>query len=124
MKSIQTPNAPAALGHYEQAITHNGLVYVSGQLPLDPTTNTLPDDIETQTELVLKNVQAVLQAAGSDLNQVLNVTLYIKSIDDWPVINGIYATIFGDHKPARAAVPVPDLPKGAKIEVACIAAVS
>ena len=122
MDKIKTENAPAALGHYEQAIAHNGLVYVSGQLPLHPDTGHLPGSIDEQTQLVLQNVKAVLEAADSSLDNVLNVTLYILNIDDWSIINETYAKIFKDHKPARAAVPVPALPKGAKIEVACIAA--
>ena len=123
MTPINTKNAPQALGHYEQAITHDGLVYISGQLPLDPQDDTLPiGDIRQQTQQVLKNLDAILKAANSDKTKVLNVTLYITDINDWPTINEVYANYFGTHKPARAAVPIVTLPKGCHIEVSATAA--
>jgi len=121
MKIIATDLAPAALGHYSQAIAHNGLVYVSGQLPLDPTTGLVPEGIEKQTALVLANLNAVLTAANSHKDSVLKVTVYIADIALWGAMNDAYATFFGEHRPARAAVPVPTLPKGCLLEVEAIA---
>jgi 2-iminobutanoate/2-iminopropanoate deaminase len=121
MHIVSTDLAPAALGHYSQAITHNGLAYISGQLPLDPNTGTVPEGIEAQTALVLKNLDAVLVAAKSDKSKVLKVTVYIADIALWGAMNAAYATYFGEYKPARAAVPVPTLPKGCLLEVEAIA---
>ena len=125
IQSISTPAAPLPLGHYEQAVVHENLVYVSGQLPLAPSSETPPaKDIETQTKQVLEHLQAVLVAANSDKSRVLKVTLYITNLDEWPAINATYATFFEDHKPARAAVPVTGLPKQCRIEVEAIAALN
>jgi len=123
MKIIATDLAPAALGHYSQAISHNGLVYVSGQLPIDATTGLVPEGIAEQTALVLKNLDAVLTAANSKKENVLKVTVYIADIALWGAMNDGYATFFGDHRPARAAVPVPTLPKGCLLEVEAIASI-
>lgn len=121
MKPILTPNAPLALGHYEQAIIHQGLVFVSGQLPLT-LSGDIPEGIEAQTEQTLENLKAILKEAGSDLNHVLKTTLFITDIDLWSQANQVYASVFGSHKPARSAVPVKTLPKGALIEIEAIAA--
>ena len=124
MKSIKTGNAPLPGGHYSQAIVHNGLVYVSGQLPIDPKTGEKQTgSIEEQTNLVLQNLSAILDASGSSLNQVLKVTVYISDISLWGKVNEVYAEIFGDHRPARAIVPTRDLHFGFKIEVDAVAAV-
>lgn len=123
MKIIATDLAPAALGHYSQAISHNGLVYVSGQLPLDPKTGLVPEGIEKQTALVLANLNAVLTAANSHKDSVLKVTVYIADISLWGAMNEAYASFFGEHRPARAAVPVPTLPKGCLLEVEAVAIV-
>jgi 2-iminobutanoate/2-iminopropanoate deaminase len=124
MKLIQTDKAPLPGGHYSQAIVHNGLVYVSGQLPIDPDTGEKQTgSIEKQTRLVLQNVSAILDASGSSLNQVLKVTVYISDISLWGKVNEVYAGIFGDHRPARAIVPTRDLHFGFKIEVDAVAAV-
>lgn len=121
MKIVKTKKAPEALGHYEQAVIHNGLVYVSGQLPINPENQQVPESIVEQTQQVLENLREVLLAGNADLHTVLNVTLYITDINDWPSINETYAKIFKDHKPARAAVPIVTLPKNSNIEVSCIA---
>jgi len=120
MNIVRTDLAPPPLGHYSQAITHNGLAFVSGQLPLDPVSGEVPEGIAAQTALVLANLQAVLLAAGSDKSRVLRVTVYIADIALWGAMNEAYAVFFGDHRPARAAVPVPTLPKGCLLEVEAI----
>ncbi len=125
MKSIKTDKAPLPGGHYSQSIVHNGLVYVSGQLPVDPKTGEKQTgSIEEQTRLVLKNLSAILDASGSSLNHVLKVTVYISDISLWGKVNEVYAEIFGDHRPARAMVPTRDLHFGFKIEVDAVAALN
>ncbi len=125
MKPTKTDKAPLPGGHYSQAMVHNGLVYVSGQLPVDPETGEKQTgSVEDQTRLVLHNLSAILEASGSSLNQVLKVTVYISDISLWGKVNEVYAEIFGDHRPARAIVPTRDLHFGFKIEVDAIAAVS
>ena len=124
MKKIQPSNQPTPKGHYSPGFAHNGLIFVSGQLPMDlETREPFAGDIETQTELALRNVEAVLQAAGSDLSQVLQFTIYVSDIELWGAVNKKYAEIMGDHRPARAIVPVKDLHFDTKIEIQAIAAV-
>ena len=123
MQIITTLNAPAAFGHYSQAIVHNGLVFVAGQLPINPQSPDAPlGDIEAQTKQTLHNVQEILKAAGSSLDKVVKATIFITDISLWPAANKAYGEVFGDHKPARSAVPVAALPKGASIEIEVIAA--
>ncbi|MBC7259449.1 MAG: RidA family protein [Chloroflexi bacterium] len=124
MKTISTPDAPAPAGHYAQAIVHNGLVFVSGQLPIDPTTGDKHiGSIEEQTEQALRNVEAILQAAGSALDKVLKVTVYISDISLWGRVNEVYGRVFGAHRPARAVVPTRELHFGFQIEIEAVAAV-
>ena len=124
MKKIQPPNQPTPKGHYSPGIEHNGLIYVSGQLPMDLVTREpFAGDIETQTELALRNVEAVLHAAGSDLSRVIQFTIYVSDIELWGAVNKKYAEILGDHRPARAVIPVKDLHFDTKIEIQAIAAV-
>ncbi|MEK6324234.1 MAG: Rid family detoxifying hydrolase [Acidobacteriota bacterium] len=123
--TVATPNAPAAGGHYSQAVVYNGLVFVAGQLAIDALTGErLTGSIEEQTEQCLKNVAEILNAAGSDLSRVLKMTVYISDIELWAAVNAVYARIMGDHRPARAIVPVKDLHYGFKIEIEAIAAVN
>lgn len=124
MHPITTPNAPQPAGHYSQAIVHNGLVYVAGQLPLDPRTGEVvaAGDVEAQTEQVLRNVESVLRAANSGLDQLLSVTIFITGRTAWAQVNAAYARMLGAHRPARAVVPVGDLKPGCAIEVQAIAA--
>ena len=106
MEKIQIEGTPTPKGHYSQGIVYNGLVYVSGQLPMNLTTGEIENgSIEAQTELALRNVEAVLLAAGSDLNHVLQMTIYISDIELWGKVNEVYARVLGEHKPARAIVP-------------------
>ena len=123
MKRIETADAPTPAGHYSQAIVHNGVVFVSGQLPLCPSTGSLVgDDIEDQTRKTLANVQAVLESAGSSLEQILKVTVFVSDIGLWGRVNATYADVMGPNRPARAVVPTRDLAKGALIEIECVAA--
>jgi 2-iminobutanoate/2-iminopropanoate deaminase len=122
--SIYTEGAPAPGGHYSQAIVHGGLVFVSGQIPIDPISGEKrTGPIEEQTEQVLRNVSAILVAAGSDLAHVLKMTIYIADISLWSKVNEVYARFLGDHRPARAVVPTGDLHYGFLIEVEAVAAV-
>ena len=122
MEIISTPKAAAPLGHYSQAVVHEGLVYVSGQLPIDPVDDQLFfETVEEQTLQTLHNVQAVLLAANSDKSLVLKSTVYISDISIWAQVNQVYAEFFGDHKPARAAVPTKALPKGFLVEIEVVA---
>jgi len=124
MRTIETPNAPRPAGHYSQAIVHDGLVFVAGQLPLDPkTTEKHAGTIEEQAEQALKNIAEILKAAGSDLGHVLKTTVYISDITLWGRVNTVYAKAFGEHRPARAVVPVKELHFGYQIEIEAIAAV-
>jgi 2-iminobutanoate/2-iminopropanoate deaminase len=124
IQTIYTESVPAPAGHYSQAVVHNGLVYLAGQLPIDQDGNKLSNaSIEAQTELVFRNIAAILHAVGSSLDRVLSVTIYVSDIQTWGHINAVYARIMGDHRPARAVVPVPELHYGLGLEVQAIAAV-
>jgi 2-iminobutanoate/2-iminopropanoate deaminase len=124
LKRIYSPNVPEPKGHYSPAVVHNGLIFVSGQLPMNHATGEVETGaIKAQTELALRNVEAILHAAGSDLNHILQTTIYISDIEDWAAVNEVYKNILGEHKPARAVVPVKDLHFGTKIEIQAIAAV-
>ena len=121
MKKIATNNAPAAIGPYSQAVVCGGLVYTSGQIALDPATAALAgDDIVTQTEQVMKNLGAVLTAAGSSYEKAIKTTCFLANISDFAAFNEIYGKYFTE-KPARSCVAVKDLPKGALVEVEVIA---
>jgi 2-iminobutanoate/2-iminopropanoate deaminase len=123
MRPIQTRDAPVPAGHYSQAIVHDGLVFVAGQLPIDPRSAETPvGSIEAQTEQVLRNVEAVLAAAGSGLDRVLQMTVYVSDMSLWGRVNETYARVMGSHRPARAVVPVGALHHGYQIEVQAIAA--
>lgn len=121
--TILTPNAPTPAGHYSQAVVFNGLVFVAGQMAIDPKTGAkLTGSIEEQTEQCLKNISAILEASGSGLSRVLKMTIYIADIELWGAVNAVYARVMGDHRPARAIVPVKDLHYGLKIEIEAIGA--
>jgi len=124
VKIIQPGGQPPPKGHYSPGIGHSGLIFVSGQLPMDLATRVpFTGSIEGQTELALRNVEAVLKAAGSDLSDVLQMTIYVSDLDLWGSVNEAYARVMGEHRPARAIVPVKDLHFGTKIEIQAIAAV-
>ncbi len=123
MEIILTPEAPAPVGHYSQAIVHNGMVYVAGQLPkvpgeVEPRVGT----VEEQTEQVLRNLEAVLRAAGSGLDRVVQITVFVTDISLWGRVNEAYARVMGEHRPARCVVPVRDLHFGYALEIQAIAA--
>jgi len=123
--TVSTPNAPTPAGHYSQAVVHGGLIFVAGQLAIDPKTGAkLTGSIEEQTEQCLNNVAAILRAAGSDLSRVLKMTIYISDIELWSAVNAVYARMMGDNRPARAIVPVKELHYGFKIEIETIAALN
>ncbi|MGQ0648704.1 MAG: RidA family protein [Gemmatimonadaceae bacterium] len=123
MQFITTDKAPLPAGHYSQGVVHNGVVYVAGQLAIKPGQKEhAVGTIAEQTEQTLRNVQAILHAANSDLDRVLQVTIYISDIALWGEVNATYIRIMGDHKPARAIVPVKDLHYGYQIEIQVIAA--
>ena len=123
MDTISTPFAPAARGHYSQAVVHGGLVFVAGQLPIvpdDPERKLV--DFEAQANQVITNVLAILQAAGSSADTILRATVYIADIAHWPAFNRIYAERLGAHRPARTVVPVAQLHYGYLVEMDVIAA--
>lgn len=120
---VSTPDAPAAIGPYSQAIVHAGLVYCSGQVALDPATKELvPGGVEAQTRQVLKNLGNVLAAAGSSFERVLKTTVYLKDMGDFAAMNAVYGEHFLSAPPARATVEVARLPKDARVEIDCVAA--
>ena len=121
---VHTDRAPAAIGPYSQAIVANGFAFVSGQIALDPTTGQLvAGDVTAQTHQVLRNLRAVLEAAGSDLSKVVKCTVFLKSMDDFAAMNQVYAEHFGAARPARAAVQVSRLPRDVDVEIDAIAVV-
>lgn len=125
MTPVATPHAPAAIGPYSQAICHGGLVYCSGQIPLDPATGQMVGaTVAAQTRQVLANLDAVLKAAGTARGRVIRTTVYLRDMNDFAAMNEVYAEFFGSTKPARATVAVAGLPKDARVEIDCIAALA
>jgi len=123
MRAITTDNAPAAAGHYSQAVVHGGLVYVAGQLPLVPgDPKRRLESFEEQAEQVIANVIAIIEASGSSADRILKATVYIADIAHWPAFNAVYARRLGAHRPARTVVPVPALHHGYLVEMDAIAA--
>ena len=125
-QAIQTETAPAAIGPYSQAIRTGNLLFISGQLPLDPATGELPpgNDVAAQTRRCLENIAAIVEAAGGTLRQVVQTTVYLQRITDFPEMNRVYAEFFEAPEPARATVEVAALPKGALVEIAAVAALA
>ncbi|HEV2860537.1 MAG TPA: Rid family detoxifying hydrolase [Pyrinomonadaceae bacterium] len=120
---VHTQDAPAPAGHYSQAVVYNGLVFVAGQLAIDPRTGEKRlGSIEEQTEQALRNVGEILKAAGSDLSRVLKMTVYISDIGLWGRVNETYARVLGEHRPARAVIPTKELHHGFLIEIDAVAA--
>jgi 2-iminobutanoate/2-iminopropanoate deaminase len=124
MKIVTTPNAPAAIGPYSQAIIANGMVFTSGQIALTPEGAFVEGGVEVQTTQVLTNLKAVLEAAGSGLDKVVKTTIFLANMEDFAAVNGLYEAFFGTHKPARSTVAVKTLPKNALVEIEAVALVS
>lgn len=122
MEIVSTENAPKALGPYSQAIKAGGLVFCSGQIPIDPAVNAVTaTTIEEQARQAISNLRNVLEAAGSSLAKVVKTTVFISDMNDFAALNGVYAELFGDAKPARSCVQVARLPKDVKLEIEAIA---
>ena len=121
MKFVSTTEAPAAIGPYSQAVVANGLIYTSGQIPMNETGVIVADDVVNQAHQVLKNLFYVLEAAGAHFNDVIKTTIYLTDMEDFEKVNAVYSHYFGHHKPARSTVAVKTLPKNVLIEIDCIA---
>jgi 2-iminobutanoate/2-iminopropanoate deaminase len=120
MKVIQTPNAPAAIGPYSQAMVAGDLLFTSGQIPLRADGTLNDGDITEQTTQVLANLKAVIEAAGASLNKVVKTTVFLKNLDDFVAMNKVYGETFGSHRPARATVQVAKLPRDVLVEIEAI----
>jgi len=121
---INTPEAPAAIGPYSQGIRYGQFIYTSGQIPLDPGNGEIVgEDVATQTHRVLQNLQAVLNQAGSSLNNVVKTTVFLTSMSNFQAMNAVYATYFNETLPARTTVAVVELPRKALVEIECVALV-
>ena len=123
MEKIHTSNAPEAIGPYSQAIKVGNMIFTSGQIALTPNGEFLDSDIKTQTKQVCENLKAVLNAAGADISNVVKTTIFLADMNDFGAVNEVYGNYFS-HKPARSTVAVKELPKGAKVEIECIAVIS
>jgi len=122
LRKVQTDQAPAAIGPYSQGMVAHGFVYTAGQIPLDPATGNLVEgDITAQSERVMANVQAVLQAAGADLSTVVKTTVFLRDMGDFAAMNEVYGRWFGGHAPARSTVQVARLPRDVAVEIEAIA---
>ncbi len=119
--TISTPQAPAAIGPYSQGVLLNGTMYVSGQLPIDPETGGMPPTVAEQTQRSLRNISAILAAAGMETADIVKTTVLLTDMNDFAEMNEAYAGFFTDSKPARVCCAVAALPKGAKVEIDCIA---
>lgn len=120
MKQIQTTNAPAAIGPYSQAIAVGTMLFTSGQIPLRADGTLVEGDIKVQTQQVFDNLRAVIEAAGGTLSQVVKTTVFLKDLQDFVAMNGVYEAAFGDHRPARSAVQVARLPRDVLVEIEAI----
>lgn len=124
-ETISTEKAPGAIGPYSQAVKTGNMVFCSGQIPIDPATgNFVSDDVAEQTRQVLTNLSAVLEAAGTNLNNVVKTTVFLADMNDFTQMNEIYAEFFSENKPARATVQAARLPRDARVEIECIAVVN
>ena len=122
MHRIHTAQAPEAIGPYSQAVVHDGLVWCSGQVAFDPENGELlAGDVASETRVTLSNLKAVLEQAGASPSSVLRCTVYLADMNDFSAMNEVYASFFGDHRPARAAIEVARLPRDARVEISCVA---
>ena len=125
-RTVHTDAAPAAIGPYSQAVVHGGVVYTAGQIALDPATGAMvgSGDVTAETEQVMRNLSAVLEAAGSGFEHALRCDVYLADLGDYEAVNAVYAEAFGESKPARLAVQAARLPRDARVEIAVIAALA
>ena len=122
LQIVQTERAPRAIGPYSQAVLADGWVFCSGQIALDPTTGEIvAGDVTAQTERVMRNLTAVLEAAGASLERVVKTTVFLSNMSDFAAMNEVYGRHFGDHRPARATVAAAGLPRGVAVEIECVA---
>lgn len=121
-KQIDTSNAPSAVGAYSQGIEIGDFIFTSGQLPIDPVSKAMPEDVKAQATVSLSNVKAILEAAGSDMGKVVKTTVLLADINDFAAVNEVYATFFAKPFPARSCFAVAALPLGAKVEIEVVAA--
>ena len=121
MNTVQTDDAPRAIGPYSQAIQVDGWLYASGQLPMTPAGDMVEGDIEIQAEQVFNNIEAILKAAGGSLSQVVKATVFVQDLNDFARLNAVYERRFAGHKPARSTVEVARLPRDARVEIEIIA---
>lgn len=121
MKTIATKKAPAAVGAYAQGIKTESLIFTSGQLPLDPETGELEMDIKKATKRALQNIKAIVEEGGSSVDKIVKCNVFLDDVNDFAAFNEVYEEFFGDHKPARSALEVANIPKGAVIEIEAIA---
>jgi 2-iminobutanoate/2-iminopropanoate deaminase len=123
MQTLSTDQAPAAIGPYAQAVMANGFLFTAGQIPLDPVSmEVVGDEVGAQTEQVLSNLSAVLAAAGVDWSRVVKTTVFLRTMDDFPAMNAVYARVLGEARPARSTVAVAGLPRNVRVEIECVAA--
>jgi 2-iminobutanoate/2-iminopropanoate deaminase len=124
VRTIHTPNAPAAIGPYSQGIVSGGFLFTAGQIALDPATgDVVPGDVVAQTERVIANLSAILESAGADWRRVVKTTVYLQDMADFPKVNEVYARAIGDARPARSTVQVAGLPRGVLVEIDAVVAV-
>ena len=122
MKIINSKDMPIPAGHYSMCIEHHGTLYLAGQLPKHPVTREIPDGVRAQTQQALENVLQIVEAAGSSLEKIIQMRLYIPDIEMWDEVNEVYGQFFADHKPVRAVIPCRELHFGALIEIEAVAA--
>lgn len=121
MQTINSANAPAALGPYSHAVKANGFLFVSGQLPINPASNEIPDDISAQTRQAMENILAIVAQAGGTAEHIVKTTIFITNMDEFSKVNEVYATFFSNNFPARATVGISSLARGARVEIDAIA---
>lgn len=121
IKKISTNNAPAAIGPYSQALDTGSMLFISGQIPIDPATGTMPETVEEQAKQVLTNIKNILAEAGLTMNDVVKTSVFLSDLGDFAAVNEVYASFFAEPYPARSCVQVAAIPKGAKVEIETIA---